>query len=259
MNLELEKQIQDNIPKIKDKINILYFSTGVDSIACFLRLREFGIEPILIYKYFLPNIPMVDNYIDYFEKKFNVKVYKFPSKLWSEHIDNALYQYPIKSREKFRNEITKFELYKHKKDTLDKNIVKYFGKDKIVFHLGIRYTDGMYRFLSIKKYGVMNKNGTFYPIASFKAKDIQDLLDKYDCKLPIEYGLWGISFESPRSWNIGMIRKNCPESYKYICKYFPMVKLLEHRDKFSKLNQHFKIRLAQFGDYAIEKENYKFW
>ena len=261
MNEQFEKQIQETIPKIKDKLHILHFSTGADSVACYLRLKEWGIKPILIYDYFLPHIPMVDNYIDYFEKKFNVKVYKLPSKLYAQHIDNALYQCPVKSRENFRNEITPYELWKWDSNRLRKKILQELGlkKERVVFHKGIRYTDGQLRYISIKKNGVYHKDGSFFPIASFKISDIQNILRKYGCKLPIEYKLWGISLEAPRSWNIGLIRENCPTSYEYICKYFPMIKLLEHRDEFNKLNQHFKIRLTQFAEFAMEKDLYKVW
>lgn len=261
MQEEFEKDILQNVPKIKDKVNILHFSTGADSVASYLRLREWGIKPILIYDYFLPHIPMVDNYIDYFEKKFDVKVYRLPSKLYCQHIDNALYQLPIKAREKFRNEITEFELWKMDSNKRRKQILKSLNMkpENVVFHKGIRYTDGQWRYITIKKNGVYHKDGSFYSIASFKVSDIQDILDRYDCKLPIEYKLWGISLEAPRSWNIGLIRENCPQSYEYICKYFPMMKLLEHRDNFNKLNIHFKQRLSQFSDYAIDKNLYKIW
>lgn len=67
MNEQFEKQIRETIPKIKDKLHILHFSTGADSVACYLRLKEWEIKPILIYDYFLPHIPMVDNYIDYID------------------------------------------------------------------------------------------------------------------------------------------------------------------------------------------------
>lgn len=69
----LEEDYKKKIELIKNKTNILHFSTGADSIASYLRLREAGIEPILIYKYFIKDLPMVQNFLDYFQKKFNIK------------------------------------------------------------------------------------------------------------------------------------------------------------------------------------------
>jgi hypothetical protein len=86
----------------------------------------------------------------------------------------------------------------------------------------LRYTDGLRRYQHLIKNGCSYRN-KFYPIASFQVKDIQDILERYDCLLPIDYRLWGISFESPRAWNINLIKENCPVTYKMICEIFPLV------------------------------------
>lgn len=251
MNEFLENDFIKKIQRCKDKVNILHFSTGADSVACFLKLRENGIEPVLVYKYFLPELPMVKNYIDYFEKKFNVHIYQFPSTLYAEHTDNALYQFPVKAREKFRNKIGLFGLENYSKDGFDKALASCFNEE-VVFHLGFRYTDGLNRYRVLSKYGCMCGN-KFYPIASFKVSDIQDILRKYETKLPIEYGLWGISFESPRSFNINLIKENCPLTYNMIKERFPLIGALGLRDVYTGLNQHFKQRLAQYKNFAMEK------
>ena len=110
----------------------------------------------------------------------------------------------------------------------------------------------------------MIKNGVyfgnkFYPIASYKVGDVQQILRKYDCKLPIEYKLWGISFESPRSFNINLIRENCPETFNMIKERFPLVGALGYRNAYNKLNMHFKQRVSQYKDFAISKEDYETW
>lgn len=255
---ELEKDFLSKVGNLKDKINILHFSTGADSVACFLRLREHGIEPILVYKYFIKGLPMVENYIDYFQKKFNVKVYQLPHTLCTEAVDNAFYQKPVKAMEKFRNNITQYSLFAYTKEVIDNGIADCFGGKDVVFHIGLRYTDGLRRYQHLMKNGVQFKN-KFYPIASFKVGDIYDLLDKYECYLPIEYGLWGISFESPRSFNINLIKEHCPETFNAIKAKFPMIQALCYRDRFAKLNQHFKSRVTQFKRFAMPKEMYETW
>lgn len=261
MQEEIEKKIQEKIPLIKNKTHILHFSTGVDSVACYLRLREWGIQPILIYDYFLPDIPMVDNYIDYFEKKFDVKVYKVPSVFCVQFIDNALFQLPIKARESFRNKTTDLEFYKITNDKTRKKIIEALRlrKQDVIFHKGLRYTDGQYRYMSIIRNGVLTQQNTFLPIASFKMSDIKELLDKYDCKLPIEYKWLGMSFEWVDSRNIMYIKEQCPKSYEYICSYFPLIKTQEYRTEYNNINMHNKIRLSNFKDYAIDKSLYEEW
>jgi len=256
MNEQLEKDFLSNVDSLKDKTNILHFSCGADSVDSYLRLKEFGIKPILVYHYFIKGLPIHQNYINWFEKKFNERIYQFPSTLFTEMFDRALFQYPLKARERFRNRIgtvmrgfTKEEFDKILADTIGGNVV---------FHLGLRYTDGIRRFQHLKKYGSIYNN-KFYPIVSFQVKDIQDILERHDCLLPIEYKLWGISFETPRAWNINLIKEHCPETYKMILDVFPLIGAEGLRDRFNKLNKHFKQRVTQFQKYAMPKEMYKTW
>jgi hypothetical protein len=256
MNLELEKDFLNKVDSLKDKTNILHFSCGSDAVASYLRLKEFGIKPILVYHYFIKGLPIHQNYIDWFEKKFNERIYQFPSTLFSEMLDNALYQYPVKARERFRNKIG-YDLEKHTKESFDRFLADSVGGD-VVFHLGLKYTDGLRRYQHLIKQGCKYKD-KFYPIASFQVKDIQDILEKYDCLLPIDYRLWGISFESPRAWNINLIKEFCPVTYKMILEVFPLVGAEGLRDRFNKLNKHFKQRITQFCKYAMTKEMCKTW
>jgi len=260
MNEQLEKDFLSKVDSLKDKVNVLHFSCGADSVACYLRLKEHGIKPILVYHYFLKDLPMVKNYIDWFEKKFNEKIFQFPSTLFSELFGRALYQYPVKAREKFRNRIygiVGYDLDRYSKEDFDKFLANAIGGD-VVFHLGLRYTDGLRRFQHLSKNGCSHGN-KFYPIASFQVKDIQDILEKYNCLLPLEYALWGLSFESPRAWNINLIKEHCPETYRMILDIFPMIGGAEGlRDRFNKLNKHFKQRVTQFGKFAMPREG-KTW
>jgi hypothetical protein len=256
MNEVLEYDFLSKVESLKHKTNVLHFSTGADAVASYLKLKEHGIHPILIYHCFLKDLPMVKNYIDYFQKKFNERIYQFPSTLWAERIDNALYQRPVWAREKFRNHITRYELDKFTKDMFDRLIADTLGGD-VVFHLGLRYTDGLRRYQHLRRHGASYGN-KFYPIAAYQVADIQSILEKHDCLLPIEYRLWGISFESPRAWNMNLLKEHCPETYRQILKVFPMAGL-EGARKYAVLNKHFKQRITQFGKYAMSKEMYPVW
>ena len=256
MNEILEKDFQNKVDSLKNKVNVLHFSCGADSIACYLRLREHGIRPVLIYHYFLKDLPMVKNYIDYFEKKFDERIYQFPSTLYSEMIDNALFQLPVKARERFRNRIGSYGLDRHTKDSFDRCIERTLGEN-VIHHFGLRYTDGIRRYQHLSRHGCSYGN-KFYPIVSFQVKDIQNILEKYDCLLPIEYSLFGRSFESPRAWNINLIREHCPETYKQICEVFPLVGA-EGLRKYATLNKSHKQRITQFGKYAQKKEMCPTW
>ena len=255
MNETLEKDFLSKVESLKNKTNVLHFSCGADAVASYLRLKEFGIKPILIYHYFIKDLPMVKNYIDWFEKKFNDRIYQFPSTLFTEMFDRALFQYPVKAREKFRNRIGT-DMRGFTKEKFDRFLADTIGGD-VIFHLGLKYTDGIMRHQHLIKNGCICGN-KFYPIASFQVKDIQAILEKYDCLLPIDYRLFGMSFESPRAWNIKLIKENCPVTYKKILELFPLVGA-EGLRKYAKLNKRHKQRITQYGKYAMTKEICEAW
>ena len=256
MNEMLEKDFLKKVNTLKDKTNILHFSCGADAVACFLRLKEYDIKPVLVYHYFLKDLPMVKNYIDWFEKKFNERIYQFPSVLFTEMFDRALFQYPVKARERFRNRIGT-DMRGFTKEKFDSFLADTIGGD-VVFHFGLKYTDGAMRHQHLIKNGCSYGN-KFYPIASFQVKDIQAILEKHSCLLPIDYRLYGMSFESPRPWNINLIKENCPVTYKQILDVFPLMGAEGLRDRFNKLNKHHKQRITQYGKYAMNKEMCETW
>ncbi|MDR2730923.1 MAG: hypothetical protein LBB81_08500 [Treponema sp.] len=255
MNEALEKDFLSKVDSLRDKTNVLHFSTGADAVACYLKLKEHGIEPILVYHYFLPHLKMVENYINWFENKFNVHIFQFPSTLCSWWLDNVPYQHPVKAIERYRNRIG-YDLEGHTKEKFDKFLADTLGGN-VIFHLGLKYTDGLHRYRHLLKHGCSYGN-KFYPVASFQVKDIQSILEKNDCLLPIDYRLYGISFESPRAWSINLIKEHCPVTYKQLCSVFPLVGSEDLR-KFAALNKHHKQRITQYSKYAMSKEMHPAW
>ena len=255
MNEALEKDFLSKIDSLRDKTNVLHFSCGADSVAAYLKLKENEIKPICIYHYFIKDLPLHKNYIDWFEKKFNEHIYQFPSVLFIEMFDRMLFQYPVKARERTRNRIG-YNMAGFTKEKYDKIIADTLGGD-VIFHLGLKYADGIRRFSHLQKNGVSFEN-KFYPIASFKVSDIQDILARYNCVLPYEYRLWGTSFESPRAWNIGLLKEFCPVTYKKILEFFPLVGA-ESLRKYAALSKYHKQRTTQYKDFAMRREDYPVW
>jgi hypothetical protein len=227
MNAVIEAQIQENIPQMKKKEHILHFSCGADSVACHLRMREWGIEPTLIYMYYIDNLPFVENYIKYYEKKMNCHIYKLPSPLFWFDFENGLFQKPMVGQPLYQG-IRSFGWGKYSTKTY--NEILKIAKPDSMHAKGLRVTDGINRASMLKKKGPIIGD-TWYPIASYGFNDIKALLTKHGVKLPIDYSLWGMSFESPRHWMLPAMKAELPESYKMIKKYFPLIGLQAAQDE----------------------------
>ena len=94
MEIEIEAKIQAVLPTLKKAEHILHFSCGADSICAHLRMREWGIEPTLIYMYYIDKLPLVENYINYYEQKMGVHIYRLPHPFFWKEYENGLFQIP---------------------------------------------------------------------------------------------------------------------------------------------------------------------
>lgn len=253
MQPDIEKQIQNLIPEMRKRRHVLSFSTGADSIACFLRLREWGINPdALVYEYYIPEIPMVDNYLRYFEEKFSLHVYRVLGRLGCEAVGNGLYQLPGVGIEMFRRNGA---LAKTKKKDINDGILSSFSSDAI-FDVGLRYSDGMVRWKTLTEKGPL-RGREFNPTASFTRTETRDIIARNGVRLPFEYRLIGRSFESIR-WQVApQLRDAAPKTWAHIKQWFPMANLLCAQARLTKQNRDQQSRIHTYGDLAFETEECK--
>ena len=250
MHPELEEQIQTLIPEMRKRQHVLSFSTGADSLACFLRLREWGIEPsALVYEYYLPEIPMVESYLRYFENRFGVRVFRILGKLGCDDVGNGLFQLPGVGQEMY---LKNGGLAKTTKNDINDGIMSSFDSDAVM-DIGLRYSDGMIRWKQLTEHGPF-RGRQFNPCASFTRTETRDLIAKHGVKLPFEYRLIGRSFESIR-WNVSaQLRDHAPKTWKYIKEFFPMAKALCAQATLFPPDKDQKNRIHTYGDLAFETE-----
>jgi hypothetical protein len=58
MNDEIEQKIIDSLGIVRDKKIVLFFSCGADSTACYLRMKDWGIKPFLLHRYYIYDLPL---------------------------------------------------------------------------------------------------------------------------------------------------------------------------------------------------------
>lgn len=253
MNNDIEEKIQSLVPELRKRKHILMFSTGADSIASFLRLREWGITPsALIYHYYVPDIPMVEAYLRYFEDKFNARVYRIFGTLGCEAIGNGLFQLPGVGMEMFRKNGV---IARTTKAMLNNAIMSQFPKDAVM-DVGLRYSDGMVRWKVLTEKGPL-RGQEFNPTASFTRTETRDLIADHGVKLPFEYRLIGRSFESIR-WSISKtLRQNAPKTWAHLKEWFPMINLLCAQSYLLPEDRDQKSRVRTYGDLAFDTEDCK--
>lgn len=251
MDKKIDDEILSHVDEMKDRDLVLSFSTGADSLACFLRLREWGITPCaIVYNYYLPGLTMVESYLRWFETTYSVEVARMPSSLGINDLGNGLFQIP-----KVGAKMHKSFPIASDRNQVNRSILGCFDRDPHMV-IGLRYTDGYFRYKAITEKGSARRSGfaQWNPCASFTLMDTANIIREHSSKLPFEYRFIGRSFESPRATIATQMRDNAPKTWGQIKSVFPMARLLEAQAQLVKPTGDLKTRIANYADLALDGE-----
>ncbi len=222
MNEEIEAKLTAKLPALRKKEHILHWSAGADSIAAHIRMRGWGIEPKLVYMYFIEDLPLVNNYIAYYESKMKCHIYRLPNPLFWTMFEGGMLQRPAVGNPLWRY-VGTLGWGAYTKKTYNACLAENYPDHMQAF--GLRVSDGINRAAMLKNKGPAVGNN-WYPCASFGFNDVKKTINEAGVKLPLDYAMWGMSFESPRWWMMPALKKECPATYKRILYYFPMANLM---------------------------------
>lgn len=210
----------------KNERLFMSFSTGADSIAMFLRLLESDqwdmAGGVYYYMYYIPGISWIDEYIDYFQLKFGVKIVQVPSPILLNDLCAYNFQPPgrvmgIKSLEGTDKSIVYI-----KRDTIEDTIKVYFDIDSCYCAVGVKSGDSAMRRLAMRKtQGVRHDVKKWYPIWDYENRDVVNIIKRHGCKVPYDYELFGITFENI-DYRFGKVmRDRCPKNWDLVKEWLP--------------------------------------
>jgi hypothetical protein len=87
--------------------------------------------------------------------------------------------------------------------------------------------------MSIDTYGAENINRKqFFPIFDWNIQQIEDCIKGANVKLPIDYKIWGRSFDGVQMSFLEGLRHHFPEDYKKVLEWFPLAEMdfLRYKD-----------------------------
>lgn len=197
----------------------LSFSCGKDSIACWLAMREYGIEIVPVYFWLVPDLKFIDEELAYFEDFFGTHIYRYPNPSFFRLISNLVDQPPERLRviEAANLPIPTYE------QTWEA-IFQELGMDPRTWKAdGVRAADSLNRRSSFVRHGVMKEsNRKVSPIADWLKAEVMGIIDRYGVKLPIDYEIFGRSFDGIDYRFIEPMRRRLPEDYGRLVEWFPL-------------------------------------
>lgn len=203
---------------------ILAFSTGKDSIAAWLQLRKYFKKIVPYYCYVVPKLGFVERSLEYYEEFFGCHIYRLPHRSMYRFLRYMIFQPP--------EHVTKIEALdlpgEEYDDTMIGDIIRNCaGLSECVYTAtGVRAADSPMRRLAMQTHGPINHNGKrFYPVYDWKKADLIAEIDKAGIKLPVDYQLFGRTFDGLDYRFLKPIKETFPEDYEKIIAWYPLAEL----------------------------------
>lgn len=198
----------------------LSFSCGKDSLAAWIAMREYGIEIIPVYFWLVPDLEFVNDELGYFEEFFGTHIYRYPSPSFFRLINGCVDQPPERLRFIEAASLPTPDYQQTWEVVLDE-----LGLDPKTWKAdGVRAADSLNRRASFVKHGVMKEsNRKVSPVADWLKGEVMEALDGAGVKLPIDYELFGRSFDGTDYRFTEPMRKHLPDDFQRLCDWFPFL------------------------------------
>ena len=207
---------------------ILAFSTGKDSIAAWLQLRKYFKRIIPYYCYTVPGLEFVEKSLKYYEDFFGTKICRLPHRSLARFLRYMVFQSPP--------HVTKIEAIDLPGEEYDDGMIGELIRqaenlpESVYVATGVRMADSPMWRIGIKTHGAINHNSKrFYPVYDWKKSDLLMEIDKAGVRLPIDYRMFGRTFDGLDYRFLKPIKDNFPADYEKIITWFPLAELELYR------------------------------
>lgn len=199
---------------------LLSFSLGKDSIATWVAIHGKFKRIVPYYLYTVPGLSFIEDALKYYEHKFGERIYRYPHPNFYRMLDNGVFQHPLTTPVTDAAELPSYNF-------MDINVM--CAEDAgipldTMSCTGVRAADSPIRRVAFTKHGVISWNkGIFYPVWDWTKQDVMDALITNKVNLPIDYKVFGRSYDGIDLRFLLPIREHFPDDFKKIVAWFPMV------------------------------------
>lgn len=213
----LLEQLAERSPTV-----LLAFSRGKDSIVAWLAMRDSGLfKRIIPYHMFLvPGLQFERESLDYFEQFFGTKIHEVPHPSLYRLLRNCVFQPPERLAILEAAGLPNIDYL----DVIDELCADLGLGNEIMIADGVRCCDSPMRRLALAKYGPIRRRKCSVAWNWNKARVMQTI-SAAGCKLPVDYAMFGRSFDGIDYRFLAPLRERFPEDYEKIRELFPLCEL----------------------------------
>ena len=209
------------VRKRQDK-TLLAFSRGKDSIIAWLAIREHFDQVCPYYMYRIPGLEFVEESLDYYERFFGVRIARFPHPALHRWLNNYTFSPPERCMV-----IEQAGIPSHSYEEVRYAATLTFKLPQNTFLAdGIRAADSPIRRISIMKHGPISEGKHIYhPVWDLTKEPMLEMLKHHNLHLPIDYRIFGRSFDGLDLRFLLPLKKYLPRDYRRVLEWFPLAEL----------------------------------
>jgi hypothetical protein len=210
---------------------LLAFSCGKDSIAAWLRLRqEFTVIPF--YMWLVPGLEFVERDLAYFEDFFGTPITRYPNPKAYNNLRSGAMQAPANwawlDSTPIPGKLTRQFVETVLKDELGLPQETYVAT-------GVRAADSPMRLAAMRSHGPISvKQRKFHPIWDWRKERLMQTLHRSGVRLPVDYLLFGRSFDGLDRRFSTVIKRVYPDDYARIKAFYPLIDAEDYRAEFAR-------------------------
>jgi 3'-phosphoadenosine 5'-phosphosulfate sulfotransferase (PAPS reductase)/FAD synthetase len=216
----VDKEIIDFL-KTQKKVTI-GFSTGKDSLACAILLKNNNIDFIPFFFYQIPDLEFVEKNIQLYEKELNMEIIRVPHPMLYDWLRHQDFQYP--SMIDFLDE--KGYIKSSFEDMINLYLYSIGDENEYYDIVGMRANESFNRRMILKDKGAIRHDiKKIYPIHNWSMKDVNEYIIENKYSFTDDYKVWNRSFDGLKYQFLFGVKENYPKDWQTIKEYFPLIEL----------------------------------
>lgn len=201
---------------------LMSFSCGKDSLAAWLAIRPRFKTIVPFYLWSVPGLGFIEGSLRYYEDFFQTHILRLPHPSFWRQLNNFMWQPPERIQVIRAAGMPSFNY-----DDINRFLIQQHDLPDTTFCVsGVRAVDSPNRWASMKQHGPINwKRRYCYPVWDMRKDALIDLLNSHNVKLPVDYAMFGRSFDGVDYRFLKPIQEHYPEDYERILEWFPLARL----------------------------------
>jgi hypothetical protein len=214
---EVIRQVRAMSPR-----TILSFSTGKDSIAAWLAIRDHFDEIVPYFLELVPGLEFVEESLAYYEAMLGRHIIRLPHPSFYRWLNQLVFQPPAHAAVIVAAKLPSFDYL-----DIHRIVCEAAGlPENTLVASGVRAADSPLRRLSFSKHGaISHAQKQWYPVWDWDKARLLAAIEASDIRLPVDYELFGRSFDGLDLRFLLPLKKHRPRDYARILELFPLCEL----------------------------------